>query len=129
MCHHSQNSTPLCLIPEHAILEQTQSSILRRIRLIFMHPVLVVSALYCLTFGPEHHWKDIICRNAYPVDQNWCRRIFTLSLRMETFQLIVITKFSFFHRMFIKIHLIQNHKENMGSSAKILRQGKPKFTF
>jgi hypothetical protein len=32
------------------------------------------------TFRPEHNWRDINCRNAHLVHQNWCRISFTLTV-------------------------------------------------
>jgi hypothetical protein len=50
------------------------------------HPIWVLSALSHFfsrfpTFRPEHHWRDLIRRNAHLVYQNWYRISFTSYLR------------------------------------------------
>jgi hypothetical protein len=78
---------------------------------------------------PSHFFRGTCCPALNFVFAFWTLITFYTLLRMETCQLIVITKFSFFHRMCIKIHLIQKHRESMRSSAKSLRQGQPKYSF
>jgi hypothetical protein len=69
------------IIWKQRIISLMQSSIIRQIWLHITELCLggVLSGLYSHNisdfhfFRPGHHWKDIICRNAHLVHQNWYR--------------------------------------------------------
>jgi hypothetical protein len=51
--------------------------------IVYLHIIcLVLSTLlqFSQFIRPEHHWRDLICRNAHLVHQNWYRISFALQL-------------------------------------------------